>query len=250
MKKTVATIALGALACIATPASATQMVLGLTGSSGLTGTDGNGRLFSITGGGTTLNVRASGWAIEGSAVRDSFLGAFDAGLGVTSGDDADGADNRHAVDNHTRKDFIVLQFDQAVELVSAKFTTYSILGLTKDSDATIAYGTSALNWQTHPAMNDANVSVLNSMFSGSFTSLGTVGGGTRNLGTGTARGNLWLIGADFVNADGNIDGFKLSNLTINTPAVPEPASWAMMISGFGLVGGAMRRRSTMQAAVA
>jgi hypothetical protein len=27
------------------------------------------------------------------------------------------------------------------------------------------------------------------------------------------------------------------------PAVPEPASWAMMIAGFGLVGGAMRRRS-------
>lgn len=27
-------------------------------------------------------------------------------------------------------------------------------------------------------------------------------------------------------------------------AVPEPASWAMMIAGFGLVGGAMRRRAT------
>ena len=29
-----------------------------------------------------------------------------------------------------------------------------------------------------------------------------------------------------------------------TPAVPEPATWAMMIAGFGLVGGAMRRRKT------
>ncbi|MBY0520051.1 MAG: PEPxxWA-CTERM sorting domain-containing protein, partial [Sphingomonas sp.] len=28
-----------------------------------------------------------------------------------------------------------------------------------------------------------------------------------------------------------------------TPAVPEPATWAMMIGGFGIVGGAMRRRS-------
>ena len=26
-------------------------------------------------------------------------------------------------------------------------------------------------------------------------------------------------------------------------AVPEPATWAMMIGGFGLVGGAMRRRT-------
>lgn len=29
-------------------------------------------------------------------------------------------------------------------------------------------------------------------------------------------------------------------------AVPEPATWAMMIAGFGLVGGAMRRRNTVR----
>lgn len=29
------------------------------------------------------------------------------------------------------------------------------------------------------------------------------------------------------------------------PAVPEPATWALMILGFGLVGGAMRRRTTL-----
>ena len=28
----------------------------------------------------------------------------------------------------------------------------------------------------------------------------------------------------------------------NAGAVPEPATWAMMLMGFGLVGGAMRRR--------
>ena len=31
--------------------------------------------------------------------------------------------------------------------------------------------------------------------------------------------------------------------TFITAAVPEPASWALMIGGFGLVGGAMRRRT-------
>lgn len=30
--------------------------------------------------------------------------------------------------------------------------------------------------------------------------------------------------------------------------VPEPAAWAMMLAGFGLVGGAMRRRGTLAAA--
>ena len=29
----------------------------------------------------------------------------------------------------------------------------------------------------------------------------------------------------------------------DTPAVPEPASWAMMIAGFGMIGGALRIRS-------
>ena len=33
------------------------------------------------------------------------------------------------------------------------------------------------------------------------------------------------------------------NASATTGAVPEPASWAMMLGGFGLVGGAMRRRS-------
>jgi hypothetical protein len=28
-----------------------------------------------------------------------------------------------------------------------------------------------------------------------------------------------------------------------TTGVPEPAAWAMMLAGFGLVGSAMRRRS-------
>ena len=47
-------------------------------------------------------------------------------------------------------------------------------------------------------------------------------------------------------------GFELDNVTIgnalrgqgdnSTGAVPEPASWAMMLAGFGLVGGALRAR--------
>jgi hypothetical protein len=32
-----------------------------------------------------------------------------------------------------------------------------------------------------------------------------------------------------------------------TGSVPEPASWAMMIAGFGLIGGAMRRRAAATA---
>jgi hypothetical protein len=38
-------------------------------------------------------------------------------------------------------------------------------------------------------------------------------------------------------------GFLLDNVVLNSvPGVPEPGTWAMMLIGFGLVGGAMRRR--------
>lgn len=41
-------------------------------------------------------------------------------------------------------------------------------------------------------------------------------------------------------AGGNNAGVLLDNIAVN--AVPEPAAWALMIMGFGLVGGAVRRR--------
>lgn len=44
------------------------------------------------------------------------------------------------------------------------------------------------------------------------------------------------------------ESFTIDDLTLGidglAPGIPEPASWAMMLGGFGLVGGAMRRRRT------
>ena len=37
-------------------------------------------------------------------------------------------------------------------------------------------------------------------------------------------------------------GFEFDNVTL-AGAVPEPAGWALMLGGFGLIGGAMRRRA-------
>ncbi len=54
--------------------------------------------------------------------------------------------------------------------------------------------------------------------------------------------------ADSVTGPGQINyhpyaGSLLDAVTGGTGAVPEPASWAMLIAGFGLVGAAMRRRN-------
>ena len=47
-------------------------------------------------------------------------------------------------------------------------------------------------------------------------------------------------------------GPMLDNVSLNIGAVPEPATWAMMIMGFGLIGGAMRsrKRTTVRFATA
>jgi hypothetical protein len=42
--------------------------------------------------------------------------------------------------------------------------------------------------------------------------------------------------------DGRSDFVLRLDFGVSPPAVPEPATWAMMIVGFGLLGGAMRRR--------
>jgi hypothetical protein len=44
------------------------------------------------------------------------------------------------------------------------------------------------------------------------------------------------------------DSFSIDNFSFSANAVPEPASWAMLIAGFGLVGAAARRRRTAVAA--
>ena len=62
-------------------------------------------------------------------------------------------------------------------------------------------------------------------------------GGDFGLPAGT------YVGFEDLNGGGDLDyedlGFVFTNVTSN---VPEPAAWAMMLGGFGLVGSAMRRR--------
>lgn len=55
-------------------------------------------------------------------------------------------------------------------------------------------------------------------------------------GTGTLELFYW---------DSN-SGDNTGNIAFNVASVPEPATWAMLLLGFGVVGGAMRRRAKVR----
>ncbi|WEK44717.1 MAG: choice-of-anchor C family protein [Candidatus Sphingomonas colombiensis] len=54
----------------------------------------------------------------------------------------------------------------------------------------------------------------------------------------------------FASQDAGPYGAALDNVALTFAGVPEPATWGLMILGFGAVGGAMRRRNTARAALA
>jgi hypothetical protein len=65
-------------------------------------------------------------------------------------------------------------------------------------------------------------------------------------------GDQVAVGANFV-GDANFDpgeAFALNRTAASFAAVPEPASWALMLGGFGLVGGVMRMRRKAAASFA
>lgn len=80
----------------------------------------------------------------------------------------------------------------------------------------------------------------------------TAPGGTFNSWTNFSAASGFVAGANTLQLTvrnlqrptGNPSGLRVEFTASDVTAVPEPANWAMMIAGFGLVGAAMRRRTT------
>jgi hypothetical protein len=69
--------------------------------------------------------------------------------------------------------------------------------------------------------------------------------GAKVIGFSTGVGSGWTAGP-FVGAVDNVSftfGQETSTFNFEVSAVPEPGVWALMITGFGLAGAALRRRS-------
>ena len=83
--------------------------------------------------------------------------------------------------------------------------------------------------------------------------VGQIGGGDYHLIGTNFSGLAWAAGALTLSYfdSNNGDNTQFVTATIraeSTGAVPEPATWALMISGFGLAGAALRRRRAVATA--
>ncbi len=66
-----------------------------------------------------------------------------------------------------------------------------------------------------------------------------------NMFFGFSNPGVSYVSITLLNNPAGADGFGFDDLIVGRSAVPEPASWALMIAGFGTIGAAMRRRRMM-----
>lgn len=230
----IGTLAAFAALSIAAPASAavTFDFTSATNSSVNGSPDGNPRSFGPIGG---ISVTATAWSLNGSTLQNAWLGQYTHGLGVTNQAE-DGLNNSHTVDNSGYQDFVILVFNQAVNIQSATLYPFSVNGST-DNDSWISYGN---------LIGAFSSTALADLMTRDYNVVGTGSPYNVTLPSAGQFGNVWLIGAANGSAgsiDNYSDGFKISSITVNA-AVPEPSTWAMMLLGFGGIGLAVRRRKT------
>lgn len=126
-------------------------------------------------------------------------------------------------------DAAAYNFDSAVNVFTAQGIDTLTLALT--GGATFDLGNVAAAFSSAVA----NLNATGDILTISFSPTEYVG---LELGSLDATAGDFLINRNGLNAG---DAFSLS---VTAGAVPEPATWAMMIAGFGLVGGTLRRRQT------
>lgn len=190
------------------------------------GTPGNTITRTATSGSTSVSMTASAWSTVNSITSAAWLGNYPEGLGVKST-----AGDQNSVDNFNGVDYILLQFSRPVSLTSAFITSkgYPAFGQPfKDADAVASFGNTAAT------LAGSIVMPITPNFSG-----------LRTVATGGETGKYWAIAAG--GTDRLYDAFKIGQITAT--AVPEPATWALMILGFGAVGTALRSRRAKAAKV-
>jgi hypothetical protein len=114
-----------------------------------------------------------------------------------------------------------------------------VLGHAKAGDKLVFFTNVATTKKTYFSDSSLNADGVNHIFSAAFAGDSKVAAGTY-----VAFEDLWN-GGDFNYFD---ESFVFDNVASHAvEGVPEPASWAMLIAGFGLTGAALRRRRSVLA---
>jgi len=103
----------------------------------------------------------------------------------------------------------------------------------------LSYSANGSNQLTFSDVLINGTSYKSSIFGSSTTGFGLF---VNNIAiTSGALNTIEIIGQS---SSGNVSTGFSGNANFTLTAVPEPASWAMMIGGMGLIGGVLRRRNT------
>jgi len=231
---------------VALPASA-GVVFDLTGTQGQTGSVGNTISFSSGG----INVDISAYGETGHSqpsgsgffvFEEAHIASYSTGLGVCNQEEigATGSISAcinngvlHQVDNVSRDDLVVLQFDQVVNFINLTVDPFQ----THDRDISYWVGNSAslpdLLVETFDTLNDLT-GFGNPLFESASASSAPF---THSL---SGTGNILLISADYLKDQD--DRFKIADIKVEA-AVPLPAgAWLFLSALGGLVGLRYKRR--------
>ena len=123
-----------------------------------------------------------------------------------------------------------IQTTAGTTLVSFHYTTSNAFAYSN------LFPSNSLAWVTN-----GSTRYINLAFASSLSAPGVV-----NLRPGDLASNFGLTGSWECDNCSNIR--DITGGSVTSGAVPEPATWALMIGGFGLAGAALRRRRTLVAA--
>ena len=175
------------------------------GSSALSGTFGNIRLYTNNG----VIVKASAFSRNRTdgVWAAAYLGAYGGGLGVTDNTEGTGDNNTHTTDNIDRDNYVLFEFSQPVTVSSAT------LGfVVNDSDLSLFVGTFADPFNNHLNLSDAVLAGFG-FTEENLTTLTTTR--TAALNAGGVTGNAIIIAADVLDTTPE-DMFKIQLLNICT----------------------------------
>ena len=250
LSKLAAVATMGMMAAL--PAAATTVF-----TVNLGGSASNAASFAYTAGGVNFTAQARSFnVLPGALTSLSQIGTAQTVSRTTPGIGVDGGASAPQIDTNQasrREGILFTSNGPAVSLRALKLSfidnddTLQVYGVNGSQLVSLGYPGVVRAGLTGP---NAGLSLLNGQATGPAFASGTNSGTqTLTLVDPTAR----FSGFFFTTREpGNLSylgtlgqGYRIDSLTLG---VPEPASWAMLITGFGLVGAASRRRRHVVAA--